>query len=225
MEGLSFAVSLILAVIFISSIFEGRKKGFVRVTLSLISTLISGLIGANYAEPVATYVAQKFVHKPLVESISLSLTNAISDGKHNIAEALPEYVVNAVNNFSPDLLSNLGKSVNTADVAEKIYTAIEGTVIIGILYAIAFIVIYMISSAILGIGISFVDRFFKLPILKGLNKTFGGLIGALKGAIVVAIISVILHAIATAFPETPFAIAVSGSSVQQFIFDTVSNMF
>ncbi len=97
MNGLSFAVSVILAAIFIGSIFDGRKKGFIKIALSLVATIICGLVAANYADPVATYVAQNFVHEPFVESVSLTLTNAISDGTQNISEALPDYIISAEN--------------------------------------------------------------------------------------------------------------------------------
>ncbi len=225
MNGLSLAVSLILIAVFIGSVLDGRKKGFVRITLSLLSTIICGFVAAAFADPVAAYIAENFVHESFVSGVSLALTNAISNGSKNLAEALPEYIVTAVNNFDAGLLSDISTSVNTAELAEKIYTAIESTVIIGILYLIAFFVIFAVCSFVLKFVVSAIDKVFRLPVLKNLNKMLGTLVGGIKGLVVLAIISVSLYLIAAIFPETQFAVAVNGSSVQRVIFETVSMMF
>ncbi len=225
MNGLSLAVSLILVAIFIGSVLDGRRKGFVRITLSLLSTIICGLVAAAFADPVATYIAENFVHESFVSGVSLALSNAISDGSKNLAEALPEYIVTAVNNFDAGLLSDISSSVNTAELAEKIYSAIESTVIIGILYLIAFFVIFAVCSFVMKFVISAIDKVFRLPVLKNLNKMLGTVVGGIKGLVVLAIISVALYLIATIFPETQFAAAVNGSAVQRIIFETVSMIF
>lgn len=223
---LPLIIDLILVIIFISCIIDGRKKGFVKTVLSLFATVIAMLIAYEYAGPVAQWANEAFVSNAVTGSIADIISAQLGNGAQAIVDAIPSYITEAAKAGGMNILATFSDtclSINAEQVAEQIYGAIYNVIISPALTVIAFLIIYAIINFILSFVISIINRFFKLPILKGLNKLLGGAIGAVKGVAVVAILSIVLIVASGFFPDV-LGEAVKEANIPQLAADIINSM-
>lgn len=221
MEFLPLILDVILILIFAASIFDGRRKGFVKTVLSLAVTVISIVVAKEFAEPLADWINTNFIHNMGVKWLANLISDNIASGTQAVLDAIPQTVAEAVTTFADTkvetLVSGVMDSAQITAVAEKIYTAAELAFINAFINAVSFLVIFIASKFILSLGATLINGFFKLPVLKGINKFLGGFAGAFKGAVAVAIICMVLWMSAKIVAGTPLYDAVNGSVITQFV--------
>ncbi len=218
MDILSVIIDLILVLIFVSFIINGRRRGFVNAVLTLIATAISIFTAYEFSSPVAQWAEETFVKNAAVNSIADIISANIGSGTQAVVDAIPSYIAEAAKAGGISLsetVSNLGASVDSVQVAGQIYGAAQNAVVMPVLGVIAFLVVYAVISFVLSFAVRAISKVFRLPILKGLNKLFGGLLGAFKGAAAVVILCTVLVAIKFILPEE-FALAVEDSAIVNF---------
>lgn len=216
MDILPFIIDIILIVVFAGCIIDGRKKGFVKMILSVVATVIALFIAKEYAEPVANWINESFVHGRIVESISRAISDSVGSGAAAIANALPGYIVRAAEAIglsAKEITADLGSNVTSVQAAEQICTAVEGAFIVPAIKIVSFFIIFAIGSAVLNFAASFINGIFKLPLIKSVNKLLGAILGGVKGLIAVLIIGLVFWLISSIAPETPFAAAVEDSAI------------
>lgn len=225
MEFLPLILDGILILILVASIFDGRRKGFVKTVLSLAVTIISVIIAKEFAPQLADWVNTNFIHDTGVQWLANLISDNITSGTQAVVDAIPQTVAEAVTAFAntkvETLVSGVTDSAQITAVAEKIYNAAELAFINAFVTVVSFLVIFIASKTVLSVGASLVNGIFRLPVLKGINKFFGGLAGALKGAIAVVIICMVLGMCTGIFADTPLYTAVSGSVITQFIIQLI----
>ncbi len=194
---------------------DGRRKGFFRTVFSLVAIAVAMLVAHEYSAPFAEWANEAFLQKAAVDTLANSISAYIGEGSQAIVNAIPDYIAKAAEAGGvavSGIVSDLGSSVDAVSVAEQIYSGIYGIIVFPILSVIAFLIIFAISKSILSFGVSFINNVFKLPILKGLNKTLGGVIGAVKGIFIIGIVGVLLVVCAPIMPEE-FSSAVTSSTI------------
>lgn len=220
MEFLPLILDGILILILAASIFDGRRKGFIKTVLSLAVTVISFVIAKEYAPQLAEWVNTNYVHDMGVQWLANLISDNLTSGTQAVVDAIPQNVAEAVAAFANTdieaLVSGVAGSEQIAAVAEKIYNAAELAFINTFVTAVSFLVIFVISKVVLSFGASLINGIFRLPVLKGINKFLGGLAGALKGALAVVIICTVLWMSAQVI-SAPFGDAVNGSVIVQFV--------
>lgn len=226
MDILPFIIDIILIVVFAGCIIDGRKKGFVKMILSVVATVIALFIAKEYAEPVANWINESFVHGRIVESISRAISDSVGSGAAAIANALPGYIVRAAEAIglsAKEITADLGSNVTSVQAAEQICTAVEGAFIVPAIKIVSFFIIFAIGSAILNFAASFINGIFKLPLIKSVNKLLGAILGGVKGLIAVLIIGLVFWLISSIAPETPFAAAVEDSAIIKTAWEIINS--
>ncbi len=228
MDFLPLILDGILILIFVSFIIDGRRKGFIKTVLSLIATVVSILISKEYSPSVAQGLNDGFIHERGVSWLTRLIEDNIGNGAQAVAEMIPKSVAEAVTAFAntsvESLLSGVATGEQIAAAAEQIYTAAENAFILTVITAVVFLVIFAISNAVLSIGVSVVNKIFKLPVLKGINRLLGGITGAVKGAVGVTVLCAVLMVVSQLFAESPLQAAVDGSKITQFIWNLISSV-
>ncbi len=226
MDILPFIIDIILIVVFAGCIIDGRKKGFVKMILSVVATVIALFIAKEYAEPVANWINESFVHGRIVESISRAISDSVGSGAAAIANALPDYIVRAAEAIglsAKEITADLGSNVTSVQAAEQICTAVEGAFIVPAIKIVSFFIIFAIGSAVLNFAASFINGIFKLPLIKSVNKLLGAILGGVKGLIAVLIIGLVFWLISSIAPETPFAAAVEDSAIIKTAWEIINS--
>ena len=223
MNILAVIIDLILVLIFASFIINGRRRGFVNAILTLIATVISIFTAYEFSAPVAQWADETFIKNAAVNSIADIISANIGNGTQAVVDAIPSYIAEAAKAGGislSEIIAELGSSVDAVQVAEQIYGAAHNAVVMPVLTVITFLVVYAAISFVLSFAVRAISKVFRLPILKGLNKLFGGLLGAFKGAVAIVILCTVLVAIKFILPEE-FALAVDESVIVNFAADII----
>lgn len=223
MNFLSVIIDLILVLIFVSFVLNGRRRGFVNAILTLVATVISIFAAYEFSSPVAQWVDETFIKNAAVNLIADIISANIGSGTQAVVDAIPSYIAEAAKAGGislSEIIADLGSSVDAVQVAEQIYGAAHNAVVMPVLTVIAFLVVYAVINFVLSFAVRAISKVFKLPILKGLNKLFGGLLGAFKGAVAVVILCTVLVAVKFILPED-FALAVDESVIANFAADII----
>lgn len=227
MDILPMVVDGIIILAFVACIFDGYKRGFVKMLLSLVAVSISMLLANVLSGPVAQWANEAFV----AESVSGYVDNYIDgvlekngissdelaleylDGaQEQIIEALPEEVTAVLESYDisvDEIFEGISAEDTLKTASKKITDKIQDSVVIPVLEIIAFLLVYIICSLILSIIINVISTMFKLPVIKDVNRSLGAALGTIKGLIVIGVISVFAVFAAGFFPGNEFADAVS----------------
>lgn len=228
MDFLPILIDLAFVALLAVNVLEGRRKGFVKMILSFAAAIFSWLIAAELSQPIAVWANESFVHGWISGSIENAIADSIGNGTNALVAAIPNYISSAAETAGislQSLVQQFGSNIDSAQAAEQIYSAVESSFVVPAIRIVAFFIVYAIASRVLAFGIGIINRFFKLPIIKHLNRILGCFAGALKGAVIMSVICVLLSFVVMIAPETVFAEVVEQSTVYQSVTDTISKLF
>lgn len=177
MNWLTIVVLLILVV----SMIIGYKKGFVRLVVSLLAVLLTMLIVAA----ITPYMGDTIKSQTgLYDIVQEKCVDALkSNGKENTkidqetileSSKLPNVVKYALATGGEDLLEGIGAYEYIGDFVANI-----------VIYGISFIVSFIIITIIFRVTILSLDFITKIPVINGVNKLAGVLVGATQGVIII----------------------------------------
>ena len=227
MEILPFVVDGILILIFAACIIEGRRRGFIKMVLSVIAVIISIGIAHTLAAPVAAWANESFAKEGVSQHIEEQLGGMLeTDETQNVeVEALlPEELKSLIEKYDVSLdgiVDETSIKENVEQTSMEIAERILDAVLLPILETICFILIYIICSSLLSVLVSVIGSLFKLPVINGINKALGGVLGAAKGLAVISVLSVLAVFAAGILPENELTLAVSQASLTNAISETV----
>ncbi len=224
----AFIVDLVFVALLVINVLDGRRKGFIKITLSFAALLVAWFFASELSMPVAEWANEAFAGGWITKAIEGTIADSIANGSDALLASIPDYISNAAQAAGvslEEIASQLGNTVDPVVAAEKIYGAIENNFVISVLRIISFFAIYLIMNWVASIAIGVIGRVFRLPVLKGINKLLGSVVGALKGILIAAIISIILSLAAMAVPETAFAQALDGSVIYGILSEAVHAVF
>lgn len=213
---LSIVVDGIVILIFVACILDGYRRGFVKMLLSIAAIIISAAVASALSAPVAQWASEEFVAPAISGYIESSVDGILEDNGisadalagedfegmgEEITQALPEGVLSLLEEYDisvEEVFDDISSGDTVKAVSEKITENIQQAVILPVLEAAAFLLVYIICSSVLSIVVSVISSAFKLPVLKQANKALGSVLGAIKGIFVIAVICV-LAVIASGF--------------------------
>ncbi len=182
----------ILILIFIICIIDGRKKGFIKTVLSLVSVIVSFFVAQSFAAPVALWANESFAGETVSGYVENYIEDAFeSEGGDPDSVNLPEKISVMLEEYGisvSDIADEASQGVEqlSAEIARRIIDAM----LLPVLEMIAFLLIFIVCSLVLSLLSGFICKAFELPIIKQMNELLGGILGALKGVGVVAVLSV-----------------------------------
>lgn len=216
MDFLPIVFDAIMILIFVSCIFDGRRKGFVKMILSVVAAIVCFIVAKEFCEPVAVWLNDNFVHSALVSAIADVIENNLSEGTQAVLAAMPSTLTDALAQLGfsvENAVSGLASQENVSQAAESITNAAQGVLVLPLLNIISFIVIFAVCRFVSGFAVGAVNTFFRLPVINGINKFAGGFLGAFKGFIVIAVVSFVALGVARILPDMPLAEAIKDSTV------------
>lgn len=188
MNWLLIAVIILLAVYAI----RGRQEGFIKTVFSIFSILIA-LVLTYQVQPYVSKALQhnekivSYVEEKVDRSIELKKKGkGITEQRTAIEElSLPGAL-------KKSLIENNNTEVYKALVVDKFEDYISSYLALIIINALSFVLVFLIIYIALFVLSRMLDIISHLPIINGLNKTAGLLVGLLRGLIVIWILCIIL---------------------------------
>lgn len=220
MEYIPFIIDSALIIMLLMFIFDGRRKGFVKMVLSIAATILSIMVARELCEPVAVWVEENLIRQAATNSIADALSFHINETVQEASAALPDYIMNAVQHSGISLESVISGEITLEAVenaAAQIYSAIKDFAIVPAAKIVAFFVIYLICNAVLSFAVSFINKVFKLPVLKSLNRFLGSVLGGIKGVFMVVLVSAVLGCATMIISSNDFINAVEHTYIQQSV--------
>lgn len=226
MDFLPYLVDAVVVLIFVCAVLDGRRRGFVKMILSLVAAIISIALAGELSEPIAVRINDAYLHDIIVEEIdnNLNIDDITQQDVAQIEEAVPSQIM-AVAEEAGISIEDILTAATDAEggLSENLIAEAEENLIIPILTMTVFAAVYILLMMVFAIIIGAINTAFKLPVLNKLNTLLGALLGALKGVTVVLVISIVAVLTASFAPENELGEAVLNSVLLNKIFEiTVS---
>lgn len=203
---MAYIVDILLIALFIYYIVSASKKGLALSLLDFAATLLAGVAAYFLSALVAPALYGAFFEKTVVTAIEAQLPSSasaasIAQETQAVIDSLPEFVLKVANSVGINVSSisaDIG-SMNLAgsSMAQALADNVAQPIITAVIRAISFIVLLVISVILFKILARFINKVFKLPVLKTANKALGAVVGALKGAVAVLLVALSLSVFAS----------------------------
>lgn len=221
MPYLHWVIDLIIVAILLVSYLRGRKKGFI-LTLCGLAAFFVALFGARFfaqqLSPLAADALTPHVSSIMEQNTDLDLTNRLdqllgeAEGENLLVDALK--AVGLYESFADSVRDLLNQQVGNVvvDAATTLAHAIAEVVANVVIFIVAFLLILLVwflLSRLLNLAA-------RLPLIRGLNRLLGGVIGLAQGTLLLFFAAWILKLCGGVFP----AEVVAASTILKFFMTT-----
>lgn len=191
------ALLLIVIAIMALSVFVGYKKGLVKIVASLLATVIIIVLVGMFTPSVSRWIRKS---TPLESVIQKEMVKMLTEeGEESSKEELPkEEQISMIEKaelpkfFKDMLLENNNKEVYKALGVENFMDYTGAYVAKVIADIIAFLVTFLIVSVVVRIAISALGIIDKLPLIGGVNRLAGSVVGVGIGIVIVWILFIVV---------------------------------
>ncbi len=205
-------LSIAVAVYLIGMILYGHYKGFIKLAVSL-AAVIAALVIVNISMPAVTKFVKEntsfetMVSQSMKEAMGLEtggegeLGQAETQGTPSDQRAIIESL-NLPQSIKEDLLENNNNEIyqilGVDQFADYIGSYLSDLIVRTVGFVILFIVVYVVIRVIMG----WLDLIARLPVLSGMNKVAGAVLGGVQGLIFLWIFCLVV----TAFSGTSWGL-------------------
>ncbi len=208
----------VIVIVFIGLIvFEGYRKGLVKMIFEFVGLIIAFFISKQYSFLIEKFLTDKTKFYQIVHDFFQTkahwLTEIIQDGTTDVINKLQESL------HLPQEMKMLfiqsyegGAGVNNFD---NFVNLITDFVIKSISFLVTFLIIYLILLVVC----SLIDAFLKLPLLNITNKIGGSVIGIAKGVIILYIIFALASPVIAFMPDNKLVKEIHKSKSGDIFYD------
>ena len=167
---------------------RGYRKGFLRIVVSFIGTIVIVIAAREAAPYVTDYL---YNNTDAYEKIELGIEEMFKDANEKYDNSIPENQVKTIDSYNvPDSLKNNLIINNTAEMYKTLVVDVfedyvsrylANTAIKAAGFVLAFIVLIIAFRLLL----YFVNIISRIPIIRGINQFIGGCIGFIESLIIV----------------------------------------
>lgn len=210
---------IIVIIILIGYGAKGHRDGFIKTMFSIFSVMIALTI-TTVLNPYVSKAIQN--NKGITSFVSKKVAIALDmekeeDGVTGQVKAIDQLTIpKALKNA---LVENNNKEVYKALVVNKFENYVSHYLAVVVLNAATFFCIFVLCMVLLCLLCQGLDLFSKLPVINGLNKTAGLLVGVLRGLVILWILCIVL----TIFSGTHWSKGVYGSINESVFLSSIYN--
>ncbi|MBN4074818.1 CvpA family protein [bacterium AH-315-E09] len=221
-----FWVDVLLGVVFLLSTISGYLKGFIKTLFSLGSYVVAYIITRRYYQVLAEWVRVNTKLNERIEAlISKEYSNEIDiQGKETAVEA--NYGSQMWEIVETHIMRNTELQEYAKQSIETVKLEIIENIVTFLLNMLCMLVLFFTIRIVIMIIASLINKIFELPILGGINRIAGGVLGAFRGIVFVTVIVMILFLVAIYSPEGAVSLALEKSRVVPILIeDILLNLF
>lgn len=203
--------------------FVGYSKGFIKIVLSLVFTIVALLASVLLAGPCSTFIKE---HTPLYDTVKEQMADYVSEyideEVDNASKEIQKEAIKKLNlpsSIQDKLIANNNDNVKTEMDVKTFSDYVAESLTDVLLNAFTVLALFLIFKIVLRVLISAIDLFSKLPVINSINKDLGGIIGFAEGILFLWVICIALTAISgTQVGENIFS-AIASNPVLNFIYN------
>lgn len=201
-----FLDGLILVVLLLFTL-NGIRKGIVRSIISFIGITLAVFLSSFLGRAAAELIYSSFIKQGIIDSVSSSVSNTIGQGTDSIIREIMDCLPDFITVLVPELDSSdyLTDAINSgADSAAYAVEKLVSPIITGVISVFAVILIFLLLIIIVRLISNTVARTFQIPVLLGINRVFGGVLGFLSGSVFIMLVVLIIRLIASLTSDNTF---------------------
>ncbi|MEG1994373.1 MAG: CvpA family protein, partial [Oscillospiraceae bacterium] len=188
--------------IIIITIIKSARSGFAKSLMETVGVLISFLSAVFLANILSQQVYDTYLCKYAYNSAEKIFENSVNtDGIQNALEAIPRLLQNALLSMNIDI-----NNIDIAGAKDSAISSLVDTVFEPAIVFVIAVILFFIVYGVLKIFVRFAGRCLKsindIPIIGGINKFFGALLGVIKGAVNLFLVAQVIHLIHIVFGES-----------------------
>ncbi len=214
---------IVIAIVVLNIIFSA-KRGFIRTAIELVgfglSIYLAFLVGGLVANGVYDTMIEPAIVNSVVEQAGETATDNVNDIVSTVFENIPKSAKLTAENLLGITEESIKESIDSATLTAsgdtrqlvlKVTDTVARPIVVPLIKTLVAFIVFVILLFVVKILARIVNRAFSLPIIGGLNRTLGGVLGLAKGLIIAAVVCILL--------STIVAMTTSG-----FLFFTVDNV-
>lgn len=198
---MAYIIDIILIAVFAFTVAFAIKKGFAKIVLNLAATVLSYIAAYVLGKPAAELLYDKavrgMIEKSLAEKIEKSPAGDVITQTKALIESLPEGLLKLAEKMGFNTTAAV-ESVNKANItSSEISIAVTDSVlkpmVIVLLTILCSIIIFIVASVIFGFLAKLINKVFKMPLVKNVNRLLGGVVGIIQGIIILLVICSVFY--------------------------------
>lgn len=180
---------IIVACIILFNIFDGFRSGFIRKAVSMFG-LIVALVLVSWLTPLVTEALTEYT--PVQKQLQEKCIQVFCDDDYNESEKADQVLaIEAMplpDNVKAMLLENNNYEAYDILRVTGFYEYVGAYIARLIISAVAYLITFIVVWTLLRIAMAALNVMAMLPVLHGINKLAGGVLGAAEGVVVVWIV-------------------------------------
>ena len=215
---LGLAVLVLLAF----SMADGYRRGFVKEVVSVLLVLLSVVVVWMINPYVNTFIRENTSVYEKIQNVSESFVESLANGNDTMDEEQQDELISGMG--LPGLLQNGITENNTAAVYQQLAVNTFGGYVSRYLANIAvnclsFLISYILASVLIRVFAYALDILARLPVVRGINKLAGALIGGGKCIIFVWVAMLVLTILCNTEIGQKGLVLIRGDTVLNFLYD------
>ncbi len=222
---MQFAIDILFLAILVFAVIVSAKKGLVRTVLEIAAFVLSVVLAAQLAAPMANTCYDSFLSEQVENKIYTELSESdehLSDMKTVLVtvDSLPEFIRNSFDHADSDVGTVIqqitASGTSDAEIAKQLNEQVARPLGVMVLTSILFLLVFVLANALLQWLAKTIAKAFKVPIVRTVNGVLGGVFGAVKGCLLIFLVCTVFIFLAP-YIGGDFQEAVNGSSVVSFV--------
>lgn len=200
MSASSIIIDIVIAAVLIFSVTLGAKRGFAAVVLNLAAFLLALSLATALLNPLADY-CYGLMEGKIADSVNSAVTDSKVKVDKNIKktvdkafDSLPDYIRSSVEylGYSADnigqYISDSFESGSKISLGDAIADAVKPAVM-QIIKLPLFLVMFAVFEFVLKLAARLIGNAFSIPVINGVNRFLGGVLGLVRGLLTALIIT------------------------------------
>ena len=203
-------------------VFISARRGFVKTAIEFVGFALSIYLAFTIGGGISNSIYEKTIEPAVVNTAVNAVGETAGDGVDDAVDStwnsLPEYVTKLADNFdiTPDTLRETIKDAaigtnQVAPIAKQASASILKPIVVPLIQTAVGVIIFVVLMFLVKLLAKVINRLFNIPIVGGLNKTLGAVLGFGKGVLVAAVVVIVINTIVS-------------FSVDGFLFFTAENI-
>ncbi len=225
MGTIALIATIIVVLFLLFCIFNGYRKGFLRIILTTLALVVTIVAAGILAPHFSKFLQGTFIGTSVEKSIDSFVEKRIDGSARELINKAKEVQEKVIDGLPlPKFLKEDIQEKNEKDgyneygvsnFKDYLSTRLSTTAIDAIAYIILLIVIYLILRILLRV----VGVIGKIPIIRGVNRLFGAIVGFVEGILIVWCICLIIMALSQTTFGVKIVDIIEQSSVLKLIYN------
>ncbi len=205
-------LSVIVGVYLIGMVLYGHHRGFIRLVVSMLALVLSLTIVRVSLPAVTGYLKENTgLQQTISESMKKSIGLQAEEGSDETTSEVPSVQRTVIEKLDlPQTMKNALIENNNSEMYQMLgvqaFTDYIGSYLANkILNSVGFVILFAAVYVAMKLIVGWLDIISRLPILSGINKTAGALMGGIQGLVFVWLACILI----TAFSGTSWGLMLS----------------